>query len=220
MGWGQNGMWENSSKNQYSSRENCWKRGAWIVCRFKGGGGRLDKKEGNALYVRFKSLVLWISMIDFSTNKYIHNIKMKHPHSTYIYEKQQIKLFQSNSFLIEKRLLVKCWAKLVSFISFFLPIFTRQAALPQDYYRISIFAFPFLPGPYRNKQLLYLADSYITHWFELLYKIPLLLYCEDLQQFCQENMYFLLHVLTTSRSRFMKNNSSLTFFININNTIH
>ena len=85
-----------------------------------------------------------------------------------------------------------------------LPIFTRPAALPQDYYRISIFVFPFLPGPYTNKQLPCLADSYITHWFELLYKIPLLLYCEDLQQLCQGNMYFLLHVPTTSRSRFIK----------------
>ena len=34
--------------------ENCLKRGA--VCRFKGRG--LGKKKGNALYVRFKSLVL------------------------------------------------------------------------------------------------------------------------------------------------------------------
>ena len=48
MGWGQNGMWEDSSKNQYSSRENCWKRGAWIACRFKGrggGGGGSTKKR-------------------------------------------------------------------------------------------------------------------------------------------------------------------------------
>ena len=152
-------------------------------------------------------------MIDFSTDKYIHNIKIKYLHGTCIYEKKQIKLFSSNSLLIE--LLVKCWAKLVSFISFVLPISTRQAVLPQDYYRISIFVFPFLPGPYTNKQLPCLADSYITHWFELLDKIPLILYCEDLQQLCQGNIYFLLK----STSRFIKNNSSLTVFIDINNII-
>ena len=27
-------------------------------------------------------------MIDFSTNKYIHNIQIKHLHDTFIYEKQ------------------------------------------------------------------------------------------------------------------------------------
>ena len=30
----------------------------------------------------------WTSMIDFSTNKYIHNIQIKHLHDTFIYEKQ------------------------------------------------------------------------------------------------------------------------------------
>ena len=98
------------------------------------------------------------------------------------------------------------------------PYFYKQAALPQDYYKISIFAFPFVPGSYTNKQLPCLADSYITQWFELLDKIPLILYCEDLQQLCQGIMYFLLHVPTKSKSRFIKNNSSLTVFININNT--
>ena len=93
---------------------------------------------------------------------------------------------------------------MVSFISFVLPISTRQAALRQDYYRISIFGFPFLPLPYKNKQLPCLADSYITHWFELLYKIPLILYCEHLQHFTKEisSSYFMS--LPKSRPRLIK----------------
>ena len=42
------------------------------------------------------------SVTDLSTNKYIHNMQFKHLHGTYIYEKQQIKLFSSNSLLIDK----------------------------------------------------------------------------------------------------------------------
>ena len=42
-------------------------------------------------------------MIDFSTNKYIHNIQIKHVHGSYIYVKRQIKLFLSKTFLIDKQ---------------------------------------------------------------------------------------------------------------------
>ena len=47
VGWLEGGH----KKEQYIGR-NCLKRGAWTVCRFKGGG--LAKKEGNTLYT------LWI----------------------------------------------------------------------------------------------------------------------------------------------------------------
>ena len=35
-------------------------------------------------------------------------------------------------------------------------------------------------------QLASLAESCIIHWFELFYKIPLILYCEPLQRFAKE----------------------------------
>ena len=48
-----------------------------------------------------------------------------------------------------------------------------------------------------NKQLASLADSFITHWFELFYKIPLILHCEHYQHFAKKmGMLFLLHVPT------------------------
>ena len=38
------------TKNQYIGR-NCLIRGAWTVCRFKGGGGEgLGKKEGGSVF--------------------------------------------------------------------------------------------------------------------------------------------------------------------------
>ena len=37
-------FWKKFMKNQYRGRD-CLKRGAWTVCRFKGGGG-LGKKDG------------------------------------------------------------------------------------------------------------------------------------------------------------------------------
>ena len=77
---------------------------------------------------------------------------------------------------------------------------SSTTGLLQDFY----FCLPFFTREETNKQLPCLADSYITHWFELLYKILLILYCEDLQQGCQGNMYFLLHAPTKSRSRFIK----------------
>ena len=58
---------------------------------------------------------------------------------------------------------------------------------------IHIFCSPYLPAAtgflflsslsnqvLTNKQLSCLADSHKTHWFELLYKIPLILYCKQL----------------------------------------
>ena len=66
-----------------------------------------------------------------------------------------------------------------------------------------------------NKQLSSLADSCITDWFELPYKIPFILYCEHPQHF-QGNMQFLVHVFTQVYVQInKKNNSSLTVFINV-----
>ena len=126
-------------------------------------------------------------MIDFSTNKYIQNIQIKHLHDIYIYEKQQIKLFSLSSLLNWiKKILVKCWAKLVSFISFVLPIYHKAATG-------FLFLFFLSNQGYTNKQLSSLADSHITHWFELLYKIPFILYCEHPLDFAKEicSSYFM-----------------------------
>ena len=99
-------------------RENCLKRGAWTVCRFKGGG--LAKKGQCALCrllalsrLRFSTCILWTSMIDFSTNKYIQNIQIKHLNDTYICLKQQIKLFSLNN-LLKDKLYLKNSCKMLS----------------------------------------------------------------------------------------------------------
>ena len=39
---------------------------------------------------------------------------------------------------------------------------------------------------HKKKQLTPIADSCITQWFELFYKIPLILYCEHLQHFAKK----------------------------------
>ena len=41
-------------------------------------------------------------MIDFSANKYVHNIHIKHLRGIFMYEKQQIKGFLSKTSLINK----------------------------------------------------------------------------------------------------------------------
>ena len=89
--------------------------------------------------------------------------------------------------------------------------------LPQGSYMISILSSLSNQG-HTNKQLYSLADSHVTHWFELLYKIPLILYCEHLQHFAKEicGSYFIS--LPTSSPRLIKKNS-LTVFINRNNTV-
>ena len=61
---------------------------------------------------------------------------------------------------------VKWRAKLVSVISFVAPITTKAAAG-------FFFAFPCLPGQCKQA-ISFSADSSITHWFELLYKILLI----------------------------------------------
>ena len=119
-------------------------------------------------------------MIDFSTNKYKYNIQMKYLHGTYIYEKQQIKLFSSNSLLIDK-LNLKIFRKILSQIGLF-HLFCSPY-LPQGSYRTSI-CLPFLTKFIQTSNCL--ADSHITHWFELLYKIPFILYFKHLQHFAKE----------------------------------
>ena len=66
---------------------------------------------------------------------------------------------------------------MVSFISFVLLIITRLL-------HNNIFVFPY--HSHTNKQLASLAESYITQWFQLFYKIPITLYCEHLQHFVKE----------------------------------
>ena len=75
--------------------------------------------------------------------------------------------------------------------------------LPQGSYMISILSSLSNQG-HTNKQLYSLADSHVTHWFELLYKIPLILYCEHLQHFTKEisSSYFMS--LPKSRPRLIK----------------
>ena len=103
-------------------------------------------------------------MIDFSTNKYIHNIQIEHLHGT----------------------------------------------LPRGSYRISIFVFPFLSGPYTNKQLPSSPESYITHlkkWHSYY------------------NIANISSILPKKRcSSYLmslpkKDNSSFIVFINVNNTV-
>ena len=86
---------------------------------------------------------------------------------------------------------------MVSFISFVLPIYHKAATG-------FLFLFPLSNQGHTNKQLSSLADSHITHWFELLYKIPLILYCEHLQHFTKEisSSYFMS--LPKSRPRLIK----------------
>ena len=88
---------------------------------------------------------------------------------------------------------------LVSFI--LLSLFTTSEL--QDFY----LCLPFFSNQgHTNKQVSSLVDShaYITHWFELLYKIPPILYCEHLQHFTKEisSTYFMS--LPKSRPRLIK----------------
>ena len=83
-----------------------------------------------------------------------------------------------------------CQFKLVSFIHLFYCPYYHKAALEDFYFCLSFFT-----KSHTNQQLASLADSYITHYFKLFWKIPLMLYCEHLQHFAKE-MYFLLHIST------------------------
>ena len=86
---------------------------------------------------------------------------------------------------------------MVSFISFVLPIYHKAAT--------GFLFFSFLSNQgHTNKQLSSLADSHITHWLELLYKIPLILYCEHPQHFCKEICSSYLMPLSNSRPRLIK----------------
>ena len=60
--------------------------------------------------------------------------------------------------------------------------------LPQGSYKISFLSSLSKPGPYKQAIIFssWPADSHINHWFELLYKIPLILYYEHLQHFAKE----------------------------------
>ena len=87
---------------------------------------------------------------------------------------------------------------MVPFISFVLPSYHKEAT-----------GFLFLSSLFSNqghtnKELSSLADSHITHWFELVYKTPLILYCEHLQHVTKEisSSYFMS--LPKSRSRLIK----------------
>ena len=74
--------WKGGHKKKQYIRRNCLKRGAWTVCRFKGGG---LAKRGQCTLCRllaltrlgFPALHSLNQMTDFSTNKYIHNIQIK-----------------------------------------------------------------------------------------------------------------------------------------------
>ena len=87
-------------------------------------------------------LFVWNGIIDFSTNRYIHNIKIKHLHGTYIYEKQQIKLFSSNSLLIDK-LNLKITRKMLSQIGSHSSLLFSLVYHRQFYHKITT-GFPFL----------------------------------------------------------------------------
>ena len=58
-----------------------------------------------------------------------------------------------------------------------------------------LFLFSLSNQGHLNKQLS-LADSHITHWFELLYKILLILYSEHPQDFAKEicSSYLILYL--------------------------
>ena len=49
-----------------------------------------------------------------------------------------------------------------------------------------LFLFSLYYQGHTNKQLAPTDESCITQWFELFYKIPLILYCEHLQHFAKE----------------------------------
>ena len=117
-------------------------------------------------------------------------------------EKQQIKLFLSNSLLIDK-LNLKIYFKMLSQIG--LIYLFCSPYLPQGSYRISIFVCPFFqPGPGKQASSIQLTVLHISHWFELLYKIPLILYCEHLQHFTKEICSFYFMSLPNSRPRLIE----------------
>ena len=96
------------------------------------------------------------------------------------------------------------------------PITTSQG------YKIFYFCLPFFTKGHTNKKSASLADICITHQFKLFCEIPLiLLYCEHLQYFAKE-IHFLLHASTKVQIgiQIVKNNSSLTVFINITSTVY
>ena len=148
-------------------------------------------------------------MIDFSTNKYIHNTKIKHLHGTYIYEKEQIKLFSSNTLLIDK-LNLKFNRKMLSQIGlihlFCSPFFheagSSTTGLLQDFYFCLNF---FTRAIY--KQAISLSSWELYNplvWVALQNPTHIILW--NLQQLCQGNMctsYF-MSLLSLGRSRFIK----------------
>ena len=144
----------------------------------------------SSLYITL--YILWGGLyfcLFFIANKYIHNIQIKHLHDTYIYKKQQIKLFSSKSSLINKfdqkitsKMLIK-----FSLIHFFCSSYYRKAATG-----LLLLSFLAYQGQ-SNNQLASLADSCITHRFQLFHKTPLILHCEHLQHFAKEicSSYFM-----------------------------
>ena len=70
--------------------------------------------------------------------------------------------------------------------------------------------FPSLPGTYKQAISFSIADSCITHYFELFWKIPLILYFENISNTSPRKYVARYLVLLMSLL--------LTVFININNT--
>ena len=125
---------------------------------------------------------------------YIHSIQVKHLHGTYVciwktankmdfierFPNRQIRKLKYRI----KKLVVKCWTELASFISFFSPFYKVAA----EFWILSFLTY----HGHTNKQWASLVDSYMTCWLELFYKISPILYCEHLQHFAKEMCSFYL----------------------------
>ena len=118
-------------------------------------------------------------MIDFSTNRYIHNIQIKHLHDVFKYEKQLNKTVFIKQFTDRQ---IKLNSPNWSHSSLLFSLFTTRK-LATGFQVLSSLS---KHQGHTNKQLSSLADSRITHWFELLYNIPIILYCKHLQHFAKE----------------------------------
>ena len=87
--------------------------------------------------------------------------------------------------------------------------YIRRNCLKKGAWTVCRFVFPFFQtrAIQTSSYLLQLIIMHITHWFELLYKIPLILYHEHLQDFTKEmsSSYFMsLQAIPKSRPRLIK----------------
>ena len=130
---------------------------------------------------------------------------------THNYEQQQIKLFiktfrnEQIEFKKYQSYVDPNWSHSFIFLSLI-----RQGSQLQGFYFFSFFLYQ----GHTNQKLASLADSCITHQFELFCKILLILFCQHIQHFAKEigSSYFMSLAIDTS---IVRNNTSLTVFINI-----